>query len=505
MAVPKVCGIETEYGILSRGIDLNPMMASSLLVNAYSDRGLALRAWNFSDETPDRDAREGWRPEADYPEVDILMANSVLTNGARFYVDHAHPEISSPECRTPSQVVLYDRAADEIIRDAMQRANERLGGRCELMVFKNNSDGKGNSYGCHENYLVDRATPFGRLASAITAHFVTRQVFCGAGKVGVECPRDGEMRVPFQISQRADFFEEPIGLETTVRRPIVNTRDEPHCDPGRYRRLHVIVGDANMSDMATFLKVGTTALVLSLIEDGLFPEELFIVDPVRQIRRVSHDCSMSAEIPCADGGARRAIEMQWMLLDAVKQWLGGVDDDTVGGESERIVEAWGAVLEGLARDPLSVADTVDWIAKKRVVDALAERDSLGFDHPRLRAVDIQYHDMRPGRSVAAKVGLRNLVDDEAVSAAVEQPPPDTRAFFRGECIRRWSAQVASANWDSIVFDVGDDALQRVAMSDPLKGTREHVGRLLEVHRDLRDLLNAMGAENVENVAVDPGW
>ena len=267
MSSPILCGIETEFGIFVRGADLTPMMASSLIVNAYSDEGLALRVWDFASETPNIDALEGWRPEADYPEVEVLMANTVLTNGARFYVDHAHPEVSTPECRSVSDVVLYDRAAEEIIRRAMKRANERLPDGVELVLHKNNSDGKGNSYGCHENYLVPRSVPFGKIASYLTSHFVTRQTFTGAGKVGTECIREGETPASFQLSQRADFFEEEIGLETTVRRPIINTRDEPHCDPERWRRLHVIAGDANMSELATFLKVGTTALLLGMIED----------------------------------------------------------------------------------------------------------------------------------------------------------------------------------------------------------------------------------------------
>ncbi|MEY2967089.1 MAG: Pup deamidase, partial [Actinomycetota bacterium] len=242
MAHAKVIGVETEYGIVARGIDITPMTASSLLVNAFSDDGLTLRAWDFASEQPAVDARDGWRPEADYPEVEVLMANSVLSNGARYYVDHAHPEMSTPECASPLDVVLYDRAGEEIIRESMRRANQRLGRAGELIAHKNNSDGKGNSYGCHENYLVPRFVPFGQIASAMTAHFVSRQIFCGAGKVGVELAREGEARPSFQLSQRADFFEEVVGLETTVRRPIINTRDEPHADPERWRRLHVIAG-----------------------------------------------------------------------------------------------------------------------------------------------------------------------------------------------------------------------------------------------------------------------
>ena len=236
--------------------------------------GLSLRVWDFLNETPHIDARGAWDPTSEYPHVESLMANAILTNGARYYVDHAHPEVSTPECATPSEVVLYDRAAEFIIQRSMERAAARLAPGTELIAYKNNSDGKGNSYGCHENYLVERDVPFGRLQKFITSHFVSRQVFCGAGKVGVENPRDGEIAPSFQLSQRADFFEEEVGLETTIRRPIVNTRDEPHADPRKWRRFHVILGDANMSPFATRLKVGTTALVLeALVREPGFARE----------------------------------------------------------------------------------------------------------------------------------------------------------------------------------------------------------------------------------------
>lgn len=505
MATSKVLGIETEYGILARGVEMTAMLASSLLVNAYTDEGLALRAWDFADESPSRDQRDGWHPESEYPEVEVLMANSVLTNGARYYVDHAHPEISTPECRTPSELVLYDRAAEEIIRRSLTRANERLGDGIELLAVKNNSDGKGNSYGCHENYLVSRDTPFGELARAATSHFVSRQVYCGAGKVGVENPRDGEARVAYQISQRADFFEEEIGLETTVRRPIINTRDEPHCDPTKYRRLHVIVGDANMSETATFAKVGTTALVLAAVEDGQFPADLFVVDPVSEIRRVSHDPSMGHRVGCADGRTRRAIDLQFDILSAVRRWWNGADDDPTGGDGDQVLRVWSELLEGLATDPRTVADRVDWVAKRILVDGICERHGLPADHPRAKAVDLQYHDMRPEKCLAGKVGLRPMVDEKSVLEAILTPPASTRAWFRGECIRRWPARVASANWDGIVFDVGGPVLMRVPMMDPLKGTQAHVGALLDRVSDVADLLAQLGADEVEEIHADPGW
>jgi proteasome accessory factor A len=504
MATEKICGIETEYGILVTGVEMSPMTASSLLVNAYSDDGLSLRAWDFAHERPDVDARGQWSPEADYPEVEMLMANSILSNGARFYVDHAHPEISTPECRSIRDVVLYDRASEEIIRRSLERANKRLPEGVEMRLYKNNSDGKGNSYGCHENYLVSRQTPFGLLSTFITTHFVSRQIFTGAGKVGVEQPREGEPRVAFQISQRSDFFEETIGLETTVRRPIVNTRDEPHCDPIRWRRLHVIVGDANMSEIATYLKLGTTAIVLCMIEDHAFPESLVIDDPVTEIRKVSHDTSLTHAIRMNDGSLKTALDIQRELLSCASQWLQGVKQDPLGGDSEDIIQLWGSVLTQLGSDPDSLSDSIDWIAKRRILGALQERHQLSVDDARLKVVDLQYHDISSQRGLFQKLGCRTLVSDQDVVTAMTEPPPDTRAYFRGKCISKWPQSVVSANWDSVVFDIGDTHLQRIPMMDPLKGTEHLVGHLFAECDTASQLLARLG-DSVEQVVEDPGW
>jgi len=504
MATPKICGIETEYGILVTGMEMTPMTASSLLVNAYTDEGLSLRAWDFAHERPDMDARTGWNPAAEYPEVEMLMANSVLSNGSRFYVDHAHPEISTPECRRIRDVVLYDRASEEIIRRSLSRANQHLPQGVEMRLYKNNSDGKGNSYGCHENYLVSRLTPFGALSTFITTHFVTRQIFTGAGKVGVEQPREGEPRVSYQISQRADFFEEPIGLETTVRRPIVNTRDEPHCDPAQWRRLHVIVGDANMSEVATFLKLGSTAIVLSMIEDGAFPDSLVIGDPVTEIRRVSHDTSLSHALKMSDGSYKTALDIQDEILLHAAQYIKGLDVDPLGGDAKEIIELWGKVLRQLRTDPESLSNTIDWIAKRRILEAMRLRDDLSHDHPRLRAIDLQYHEMDMTRGLFPKLRCHTMCRTEDIDVAISEPPVDTRAFFRGKCISTWPQSVSSANWDSVVFDVGEPVLQRIPMMDPLKGTKDHVGRLFEECSSVSELLRRLG-DDVEQVIDDPGW
>jgi Pup amidohydrolase len=505
MAIPKICGIETEYGILVRGADVSAVVASSMLVNGYGADNDGVRSWDFQDESPGIDARSGLRSDAEYPVVEKLMANTILTNGARYYVDHAHPEYSSPECATPLEAVLYDRAGEEVVRRSMSRANSSLGEGQELIAHKNNSDGKGNSYGCHENYLVDRSVPFGRLARSIMPHFVSRQIFCGAGKVGVEAQRDGEPWVPFQISQRADFFEEEVGLETTIRRPIVNTRDEPHCDAERWRRLHVIAGDANMSEVATYLKLGTTAIILALIEDNQFPTKVLLQDPVHAIRSISHDPSMQHTVLSEDGSRFTALDMQFVLFEACQKWFANANYDPTGDCGSDILTRWERVLHDLQTSHHRLSRTVDWWAKYQLINGMQAKHDLPDGDLRLRAVDLQYHDMRPDKCLAHKVGLETMVSQDAVNNAVLQAPHSTRAYFRGECIRRWPQNVVSANWDSLVFDIGEPQLQRVTMPDPMKGTYGHVSDLLNGVNSVDELLEALGSEAVEPYEQDPGW
>ena len=395
MALPKVCGIETEYGIVVRGGENNPVSASSLLINAYVAATTSRRAgrvgWDFDDEQPANDARGFSLDDSLAPEVETTLVNAVLTNGARYYVDHAHPEISIPEVATALEAVRWDRAAEEIIRRSMAHAGAKLAtgptGGAEVVVYKNNSDGKGNSYGCHENYLLARETPFGRIVAQVTPHFVTRQVYSGSGKVGCELPGVPTDQVPYQLSQRADFFEEEVGLETTLKRPIVNTRDEPHCDAQKYRRLHVIVGDANMSEIATYLKIGTTAIVLAMIEDDALGEDWLLANPVAAIRQVSHDPTLTRTIMLRDGRRVTALEVQWGLLERARKYershgLACVDE-AIGLD---VLARWEHVLTGLEHDPGSIAPWVDWIAKRRLVDGLRRPP-----RPRARIVAAEGH------------------------------------------------------------------------------------------------------------------
>ena len=494
MAIRKVCGIETEYGISVRGADSNPVAASSVLINAYIATLDRRTVWDFEDESPGIDARgfavEGALP----PEVETHLVNTVLTNGSRYYVDHAHPEVSTPECVDALEVVVFDRASEEVLKRSMVAARSLLPEGAEIIVYKNNSDGKGNSYGCHENYLLARELPFGRLVSQITPHFVTRQVFCGAGKVGSESPGVPSAEVPFQLSQRADFFEEEVGLETTLKRPIVNTRDEPHADAQRYRRLHVIIGDANLSEVATYLKVGTTAIVLAMIEDDALPRDLRFARPVPTLRQISYDLTLRRAFELEDGSTITALDVQWELLDRARKYAESEGLAVVGEEvGADVLTRWEAVLTGLESDPMGLADQLDWVAKYRLLDAYRERDGMAWSDARLAAMDLQYHDLRPEKSLFARLGMERLIDDDEIESGITEPPEDTRAYFRGTCLAKFADAIVAANWDSMVFDVGTDPLRRVPMMEPSRGSKAHVGTLLEESKTAAELLDRLGS------------
>jgi proteasome accessory factor A len=497
VAIPKVCGIETEYGIQVVHGDPNPIAASSVLINAYAhDVARQQTGWDFEDEAPGNDARGFAREDAMPPQVETHLVNTVLTNGARFYVDHAHPEYSTPECRDALECLRYDRAGELILTRSMEAADLTVHDGSHLVIYKNNSDGKGNSYGAHENYLMDRAAPFTRIVNGVTPHFVTRQIYCGAGKVGSETGiHDGEP-VDFQISQRAEFFEEQVGLETTLKRPIVNTRDEPHADPHRYRRLHVIVGDANLAEVATFLKVGTTSLVLAMIEDDVTgSRSLQLADPVTSMHQVALDRTFTRPLPMADGSTATALAIQWELFSLARKYADDRGLDCLGAESigEAVLTRWEAVLHGLESDPMSLSRQLDWVAKLQLIEAYRARHGCGWDDHRLAALDLQYHDLRPSRSLFARLDTERLIDESAVATAVSEPPRETRAWFRGQCLKKWPAEVLTANWDSLVFDLGTDPLRRVPMMDPLKGTAEYVEELLEACASPSELLDRLSS------------
>nr|PZN35575.1 MAG: proteasome accessory factor PafA2 [Actinomycetota bacterium] len=481
-------GTETEYGIVVRGDpSFNPAIASSLVVNSYPGARVRLQ-WSFEEESPGRDARGMGHDAYGMPDPESAVANSVLANGARLYVDHAHPEYSAPEAYDPLEAALYDKAGERVMHRAAVAASASSGRQVSL--YKNNSDGKGNSYGAHENYLLSRDTPFTDVIRYATTFMVTRQIFTGSGKVGRENDRPD---VDYQITQRADFFEEEVGLETTLKRPIINTRDEPHGDPSRYRRLHVIIGDANLSEVQIFLKVGTTALMLAALEDGALPDPLDLRDPVTACWQVSHDLSMKEPLDLDEGGTATALELQWRYHEWLSKYAEAELDDPVW---KQVLDEWERVLTLLEADPMRLADTLDWVAKKRILDGYRERDGLAWTDPKLKALSLQYHDVDPAKGLyqrlAARGSFRRLFTDDQIEEATVEPPTRTRAYFRGRCVSRFPDSLVAANWDSLVFDVGEATLKRVPMMEPLRGDAERVAELIDAAEDAAQLIERLG-------------
>nr|WP_218902243.1 depupylase/deamidase Dop [Streptomonospora nanhaiensis] len=494
-------GIETEYGISVPGNPgANAMVTSTQVVNAYlaASAARARKArWDFEEENPLRDARgfDLAREVADPTQLtdeDLGLANVILTNGARLYVDHAHPEYSAPEVTNPRDAVLWDKAGERVMADAARRAGA-VPGVEPIQLYKNNTDNKGASYGCHENYLMRRSTPFGDIVRHLIPFFVSRQVVCGAGRVGIGA--DGR-DTGFQISQRADFFEVEVGLETTLKRPIINTRDEPHADPDKYRRLHVIIGDANMSEISTYLKLGTTSLVLAMIEDGFISVDLSLETPVADLRAFSHDPGLTHTARLRDGRRMTAVEIQREYLEQARKYVQdrfGADIDT---DTADILDRWESVLDRLTEDPMTLAEELDWVAKLKLLESYRTRDGLDWGHHRLQLVDLQYSDVRPDKGLynrlVARGRMKRLLDEADVERSITEPPEDTRAYFRGRCLAKYADSVAAASWDSVIFDLpGYDSLQRVPTLEPLRGTREHVGALLDRSPTAADLVSVL--------------
>ncbi len=505
MSVRRVMGIETEYGISVPGQPgANAMVTSSQVVNAYqaaSSARVRRARWDFEEENPLRDARgfDLKRDAADSTQLtdeDLGLANVILTNGARLYVDHAHPEYSAPECSDPLSAVTWDKAGERVMAEAAARASATPGG-ATIQLYKNNTDNKGASYGCHENYLMNRATPFADIVRHLTPFFVSRQVICGAGRVG----RGADGREEgFQISQRADFFEVEVGLETTLKRPIINTRDEPHADPEKYRRLHVIIGDANMSEISTYLKLGTTALVLAMIEDRFLAGDLSLEAPVTELRAVSHDPSLRHLVALRDGRRMTATQLQMEYLELARKYTEDKFGADVDSATTDVLDRWESVLTRLAEDPMLTARELDWVAKLELLNGYRARDGLSWGHPRLQLVDLQFSDVRADRGLynrlVARGRMTRLVSESAVARAVEYPPEDTRAYFRGRCLRQYPESVAAASWDSVIFDIpGRESLQRVPTLEPLRGTRAHVGDLLDRCETAGELVAALTGQD----------
>jgi proteasome accessory factor A len=493
MAIPKVMGIETEYGITVRNQpDFNPILSSLLLINSYETYRSSRIRWDYEAESPLRDARGfEYAEDKDVPsKEESRLINLILSNGARFYVDHAHPEYSSPETTNPRDCVIWDKAGERILNLSRSRAEASSPPEQRILIYKNNSDSKGNSYGTHENYLMDRRVPFARIVQHLLPFFVSRQVITGAGKVGAE---NNTEHCHYQISQRADFLVTEVGLETMHSRPIVNTRDEPHADPEKYRRLHVIVGDANMSETANYLKCGTMAIALSMIEDDFIERDLSLESPVLAYRAVSRDLACRETVKLKDGRALSAVDLQWEFLTRARRyWVQRPHEPWV----EDVMARWESVLTRLARDPMSLARELDWVIKHQLIESYADKHGLPWSDSRVAMIDLQYHDIRPGRGLYYKLeesdAVERLVTDDEVSKAIYDPPKDTRAYFRGMCLQKYAEEVVSASWDSVIFDLKEGPLKKIFMLEPLRGTEAHVAQLFADSPTAADLLRNLG-------------
>ncbi len=482
-------GIETEFGIQSEEDESADVVAESIaLVRSALDLGVFMR-WDYRSEDPHADAR-GFRveelrqdkDEADYEDQDRgrvltfseIKSDLVLPNGARFYNDHAHPEYCTPECGTLEELVAQDRAGEWLVmRCAAKLAKERgFGAR----LYKNNTDFSGHSYGCHENYLIPRSLEWSSLALGIQSFLVTRQIFAGAGKFGFEA-EDRFVSHGFQISQRSDFFTELESVDTMQRRPLVNTRDEPHADPALYRRFHVILGDANMSPFATALKVGSTALVLEAIVKDPGRAWPILREPLAALAAISRDPSCQAPLRLRSGAPSRALEIQCGYLEAVKALC-----DLDPPWKRATVKHWEEVLEDLAADPARCQDRLDWVAKKSLIDSFREAEGLAEDDPWLRSLDLNYHWL--DRTDGLFYGLersgwfRPVAGCDAGEQSLLLAPESTRAYVRGTLIRKFGGDVRSAQWDHVTLATGRGelriSLMRLFSSEALARARKCV-------------------------------
>lgn len=479
----RVFGLETEYGITVDGAESVDVVAESIeLVRGYTEHG-ALMKWDYDLEDPHRDAR-GFRAkellqdtdESAYYEIDRnrplsfeeIKSDLVLSNGARFYNDHAHPEYSTPECTTLREIVAQDKAGERILAECARRRNLKLPANQSVRLYKNNTDFSGHSYGCHDNYLMRRDVPWDRIVAGVLPFLITRQIFAGAGKMGIETESAAGQPGTYQISQRADFFSVLVSIDTMNRRPLVNTRDEPHADASEYRRFHVILGDSNMSEWAVALKLGTTALVLELIERGEAPQ-LEIAQPIDATKSISRDQTYDWIIELTDGRKISAIEVQRIYLAAARKLSRPYDP-----ELEWLLQEWETVLNDLERDVALCRDRVDWVAKKRLLEELRSAESLSWTDPWLQSIDLEYHNIARDAGLYYELvrqgTIRRVVKESEIKDAIFSPPGNTRAYFRGRSVARFNSKISSIQWDEMVFGEGAGKL-RVQLSQPSDNPR----------------------------------
>jgi proteasome accessory factor A len=406
-------------------------------------------------------------------------SNVFLANGARLYLDvGSHPEYATPECDSIYDLVVHDKAGERILEQLLASAEQRLreeGIRGVIYLFKNNTDSAGNSYGCHENYLTSRRDDFSHYAEVLIPFLVSRQIYAGAGKV-LQTAR-GAM---FSISQRAEHIWEGVSSATTRSRPIINTRDEPHADAEKYRRLHVIVGDSNMSEYATFLKVGTASIILRMLEEpNVVLRDMTLENPIRAIREISHDLTCTRRVRLANGREASALEIQTEYLNRALRFA-----ETRGFPpmETRALEMWEHCLTGIEKDPFSLDRECDWVIKHNLIEHYRERHDLPLSHPQVALVDLQYHDVNRDRGLYYRMQARGLVDrvctDEEIDRAVDEPPQTTRARLRGEFIRKAKERKRDYTVDWVHLKLNDQAQRTVLCKDPFKAHDERVEKLI---------------------------
>jgi Pup amidohydrolase len=499
----RVFGTETEYGITIQGAEFVDVVTESIeLVRSYTEHGAHMK-WDYALEDPHRDAR-GFRAsqllqdtdESAYYEIDRnrplsfeeIKSDLVLSNGARFYNDHAHPEYSTPECTTVKELVVQEKAGERILAECARRRNLKLPEGQEIGLYKNNTDFVGHSYGCHDNYLTRRDLPWEQLVAGVLPFLITRQIFAGAGKLGVEGESAPGERGLFQISQRADFFSVLVSVDTMNKRPLINSRDEPHANAGKYRRLHVIVGDSNMSEWAIALKVGLTSLVLELIERGKAPR-IEIAQPVDATKSISRDQNHHWILELSDGRKISAIDLQRLYLSAAQK------EFTEGEEMTWLLREWESVLGDLERDILLARDRVDWVAKKFLLEAFREEEGLEWSDPWLQAIDLEYHNIVPGRGLFDELlqqkSIRTIVTEEEIKNGIFAPPETTRAYFRGRAVARFNEAIKSIQWDEITF-ASDSGSQLVSLPEPADDARlEKLNALVRAETEFPDFVRAV--------------
>jgi len=405
-------------------------------------------------------------------------ANVFLENGARLYLDTGfHPEYATPECDDVAELVSHDKAGERLVEDLRHQAETRLhedGISGDILLFKNNTDSAGNSYGCHENYLVSRDVPFPRLAEALIPFFVTRQIFAGAGKV---LPMLRGFH--YCLSQRAQHICQEISSSTTSARSIINTRDEPHADAERYRRLHIIVGDSNMSEVTTYLKIGTTALVLDMIEDGFFDRDYALQSPVQALRQISHDPTLREAITRKDGRSITALQIQLEYLECATLYVNSINPDPA---TKDVLARWTDVLTKLESDPMQLSRELDWVIKRELIDNFMHRHRLSWRDPKVALLDLQYHDIRPDKGVyyrlVANDQVDRITDDDAIEQAKHVPPQTTRARLRGEFIRQAQLRGKDYRVDWVYLKLNDPERETILCKDPFQSRDERIERLI---------------------------